>query len=139
MPVRHGPILPGSPPRNAQPATPQHVPKNGYAWLLHCQVQERKALTRFGEFKIPIPPSSGESKPMSRLMLRGRVQTMLRPFLSAACQPFLFADEMVSITIPCEAHMARGIATTTDTCRQPGDGAGSSAHGLTRAKLTGNS
>ena len=34
--------------------------------------------------------------------------------------------------------MARGIAMATDTCRQPGDGAGSSAHAATRAKLTGN-
>jgi len=35
--------------------------------------------------------------------------------------------------------MARGIAMTTDTCRQPGDGAGFGAHAITRAKLTGNS
>jgi hypothetical protein len=35
--------------------------------------------------------------------------------------------------------MARGIAMTADTCRQPGDGAGFRAHAATRAKLTGNS
>jgi hypothetical protein len=56
-----------------------------------------------------------------------------------ACQSFLFADETVSSTIPCEAHMARGIEMTTDTCRQPGDGDGFRAHAVTHAKLTGNS
>jgi hypothetical protein len=45
----------------------------------------------------------------------------------------LFADETVSNTILGEAHMARGIAMTTDTCRQPGDGAGFRAHAVTRA------
>jgi hypothetical protein len=49
------------------------------------------------------------------------------------CHSFLFADEMVSNTIPGEAHMARGIAMTTDICRQPGDGAGFRAHTATHA------
>jgi hypothetical protein len=35
--------------------------------------------------------------------------------------------------------MARGIAMTTDTCRQSGDGDGFRAHAVTHAKLTGDS
>jgi hypothetical protein len=35
--------------------------------------------------------------------------------------------------------MARGIAMTTDICRQPGDGSGFRARAGTRAKLTANS
>lgn len=54
------------------------------------------------------------------------------------CRSFLFADETVSNTIPCEVHMVRGIAMTTDTCRQSGDGDGFRARAVTRAKLTGN-
>jgi hypothetical protein len=50
--------------------------------------------------------------------------------MPAACQFFLFADETVSNTIPLEIHMARGIAMTTDTCRQPGDGAAFRAHAI---------
>ena len=41
-----------------------------------------------------------------------------------ACQSYLFADETVSNTLPCEVHMVLGIAMITDICRQPGDGAG---------------
>ena len=56
-----------------------------------------------------------------------------------ASRSFLFADETLWITIPCEAHMIRGIAMTTDTCRQPGDCGGFRACDVSRAKLTGNS
>jgi len=49
------------------------------------------------------------------------------------CRSFLFADGTVSNTIPCEAHMAQGIAMTTDNCRQPGDGEEFRAHSVTRA------
>jgi len=45
----------------------------------------------------------------------------------------LFADETDLNTISCEAYMARGIATTTDICRQPGDGAGFRAHAVIHA------
>jgi hypothetical protein len=55
-----------------------------------------------------------------------------------ACQSFLFADETVSHTIWREAHMAQGIAMTTDTCRQPGDGAGFRAHAVTHANAVDN-
>ena len=34
--------------------------------------------------------------------------------------------------------MARGIATTTDICRQPGDGAGFRAHAFTHANAMDN-
>ena len=50
-----------------------------------------------------------------------------------ACHCFLFAAETVSNTIPCEAHMARGIAMTTDICRRSGEGAGFRAHAATPA------
>jgi hypothetical protein len=65
-----------SPLPNPQLWVLQQVAKSGCAWLLDCHVQERKARTRFGEVRIPIPPGSVESNFMSRLMLRGRVQTM---------------------------------------------------------------
>ena len=50
-----------------------------------------------------------------------------------ACHSFLFADVTVSNTIPCEAHMARGITMTTDIWRQPGGGAGFRAQSATHA------
>jgi hypothetical protein len=40
---------------------------------------------------------------------------------------FLFADETVSNTLPCEVHMVLGIAMITAICREPGDGAGDTA------------
>ena len=54
-----------------------------------------------------------------------------------ACQSFLFANETDSNTIMCNAYMARSIAMTTDTCRQPGDGDSFRAQAITH-KLTGN-
>ena len=53
-----------------------------------------------------------------------------------ASQSFLFAGETFSNTIPCEAYMARGVAMTTDICRQPGDGTGLRAVAVTYARLT---
>jgi hypothetical protein len=44
----------------------------------------------------------------------------------------LFADETVSNTILCEAHMVRGIAIITDTCRPSGGGEG---YGLTPEEI----
>ena len=35
--------------------------------------------------------------------------------------------------------MIRGVAMTTDICRQSDDGAGFRAHGVTHARLSGNS
>ena len=52
---------------------------------------------------------------------------------------FLFADETVSDTIQSEAHMVRGIAMTTDNCRQSGDGHAFHTHAVNRANPTGNS
>jgi hypothetical protein len=75
--------------------------------------------------------------PAIRLLPRANRQLLNR--VRSESQFFLFAAETVSSTIPCEAYMARGIAMITGTCRQPGDGAGSSAYTVTRAKLTGNS
>jgi hypothetical protein len=71
-----------------------------------------------------------------RLLPRANRQLLNR--VRSESQFFLFAAETVSNTIRCEAYMARGIAMTTDACRQPGDGAGLRAHAVTRAKLTGN-
>jgi hypothetical protein len=52
-----------------------------------------------------------------------------------ACQSFLFAGGTVSNTIPGEAHMARGIAMTTDTCRQPGGGGGFRTRAVDKEQL----
>ena len=81
---------------------------------------------------ILVPPF-----PAIRLLPRPNGQLLNR--VRSESQFFLFAAETVSNTIRCEAYMARGIAMITGTCRQPGDGAGSSAYTVTRAKLTGNS
>jgi hypothetical protein len=56
-----------------------------------------------------------------------------------AYQSFLFADETVSNTIPCEAQMVRGITTTADTYRQPGEGDGFHAHAVAHGNLSGHS
>jgi len=49
-----------------------------------------------------------------------------------ACHSFLFAVETASNTIHDEARMALGIATLSDTCRQPGDGSGFRANSSSR-------
>jgi hypothetical protein len=58
--------------------------------------------------------------------------------LADAGHSFSFAGETVSNTIPCEAHMARGIAMTTDICGQPGDGAGYRSHAGTHVNAVDN-
>ena len=50
-------------------------------------------------------------------------------------QSFLIAHKTVLSTIPCEAHMALGIAMISDICRQPGDGAGFRAHAGPHASI----